>query len=192
MSEREIVPELELSAAPERDGIDEEDNPIPTWFNVGFYGLIAFGIVYAAFYLGSGWSSVGQYAAELEEAELRYAAIRAELPGANPYRGDPAAMAGGKEVFDTICMACHKADGSGFVGPSLVDPYWKFGSSDPDLFASVSAGRPMGMPGWGPQLGTEKIWKALAYLETLPRSDAPGVGSPEYEAAKASAPSPGG
>ena len=28
-------------------------------------------------------------------------------------------------------------------------------------------------------LGPDKIWKALAYLETLPRSDEPGVGAPE-------------
>jgi mono/diheme cytochrome c family protein len=36
------------------------------------------------------------------------------------------------------------------------------------------------MPPWGPQLGADKIWKVLAYVETLPASDAPGVGAPDY------------
>ncbi len=48
----------------------------------------------------------------------------------------------------------------------------------------MSEGRPLGMPPWGPQLGTEKIWQVLAYLETLPRQSEPGIGSPEYEAAE--------
>jgi mono/diheme cytochrome c family protein len=43
------------------------------------------------------------------------------------------------------------------------------------------------MPPWGTTLGTEKIWKVLAYIETLPKTDEPGVGSPDY-AAPAAAP----
>jgi mono/diheme cytochrome c family protein len=80
------------------------------------------------------------------------------------------------------------------VGPSLVDPYWKYGHGDAELFETVSAGRPLGMPPWGAQLGDEKIWKVLAYLETLPRSDEPGVGAPDYAppAAPAAAPGAGG
>jgi mono/diheme cytochrome c family protein len=37
------------------------------------------------------------------------------------------------------------------------------------------------MPPWGDQLGSEKIWKALAYMESLPKSDVPGVGAPAPE-----------
>ncbi|MDX1650052.1 MAG: c-type cytochrome, partial [Myxococcota bacterium] len=112
----------------------------------------------------------------------------------NPYGPEDAeAVATGKEVFETICVACHQADGSGLVGPSLVDPYWKYGDSDEAKFVSVHDGRPMGMPPWGAQLGSEKIWKVLAYMETLPESDEPGVGAPGYEAATAGgAAAPGG
>jgi len=177
----------ELPGEDSRDGIGEEDNPIPLWFNVGFYGLIVFGIVYAVYYTTSGWSALGEYEAQVAEAAARAERVRASLPTTNPYRGDPAALAEGAEVFATICAACHKPDGSGMVGPSLVDPYWKYGSEDAVLFESVAEGRPAGMPPWGAQLGNEKIWKVLAYLETLPRSDAPGVGAPDYEAAPAGA-----
>jgi cytochrome c oxidase cbb3-type subunit 3 len=173
------IPELARADEAVRDGIGEEDNPVPLWFNVGFYGLIVFGILYIVYYLGSGWSQSGQYQAEMERAEALLAEHRATLPSKNPYHDDANAIAEGKQVFDEICSVCHKPDGSGLVGPSLVDPYWKYGDDDESLFTSVSEGRPLGMPPWGTQLGGEKIWKSLAYLETLPKSDTPGVGAPQ-------------
>ncbi len=175
-----------------RDGIGEEDAPIPMWFNVGFYGLMVVGLVYIAYYLLSGWSAAGQYAAEVEAAEQRIAATRASLPSANPYHGDQAAIAQGGEIFAQNCAVCHKPDGSGLVGPSLVDPYWKYGHADADLLQTVSEGRPLGMPPWGAILGTDKIWKVLAFVEQLPKSDEPGVGSPEYDAAAAARAQAGG
>jgi cytochrome c oxidase cbb3-type subunit 3 len=183
------IPELPRADEAVRDGIGEEDNAIPLWFNVGFYGLIAFGIVYIAYYaVLSDWSQRGQYEAEVATLDAKYAAVReANRPTANPYHGDSGAIAKGAETWATICVACHTAEGTGLVGPSLVDPYWKYGNSDPELFATVSEGRPLGMPPWGSQLGTEKIWQVLAYMETLPKSDAPGIGSPEYDAAQAAA-----
>ncbi|MDJ0789043.1 MAG: c-type cytochrome [Myxococcota bacterium] len=183
----DVIVERPLAGAPIRDGIGEEDNEIPLWFNVGFYGLMVYGVAYILFYLFSGWSTEAQYAAEVAVAEERAAAVRATLPTENPFRGDDAAIAAGQEVFSTVCLACHLADGKGLVGPSLVDPYWKYGQDDESLYQTVAEGRPLGMPGWGAQLGSEKIWQVLAYMETLPRSDEPGVGSPEYDAAQAAA-----
>jgi cytochrome c oxidase cbb3-type subunit 3 len=165
---------------PHNDGIGEEDNPIPRWFNGAFLGTIVFAIVYLTWYTATGWSSRGQYEAEVAASEAQAAAARASLPTQNPYRGDAAAIAEGRQTFLQICAACHKPDASGLVGPSLVDPYWKYGHTDADLFKTVTEGRPGGMPAWGPQLGSDKIWRALAYLETLPRSEAPGVGAPGY------------
>lgn len=172
------IPELPEADEAPRDGIEEEDNPVPLWFNVGFYGLIVVGIVYSAYYILSGWSQAGQYRAEVERAEARYAAVRAELPSENPFHGDASAIAEGKETFATICAACHLADGTGLVGPSLVDGEWKYGGSDADLYESVADGRPLGMPPWGAQLGSEKIWKVLAFMETLPRQEGSGSAVP--------------
>ena len=139
-----------------------------------------FGIVYIALYVGTGWTQEARYAAEIEEAEVRYAAVRASMPTTNPFRGDAVAISEGEEVYRTTCLACHLADGRGLVGPSLIDPYWKYGDDDEALFASVNDGRELGMPPWGAVLGSEKIWKVLAYMETLPTSDEPGVGAPDY------------
>ena len=82
-------------------------------------------------------------------------------------------------MYRTICSACHKPDATGLVGPSLIDPYWKYGNSDEERFESVSEGRPGGMPPWK-SLGNEKVWKVLAYLDTLPRSEEPGMGAPDF------------
>lgn len=165
-----------------RDGIEEDDNPIPKWFTISFIASILFAALYIPYYLFSGWSQVGQYEDEVRVAEALSAKMRASLPNTNPYRGDAAAIAAGSEVWATICVACHMPDGSGLVGPSLIDPYWKYGNSDEVLFESVDGGRPLGMPPWGSQLGSEKIWNVLAYMETLPTTSEPGVGAPDYVA----------
>ena len=164
-----------------RDGIGEEDNPIPFWFNVSWIATTIFGIAYMVWYLAiSNWSSTGQWRSEVAAAESQAAVVRASQPATNPYTGNAAAIAEGREVFSTICIACHMADGRGLVGPSLVDPYWKYGATDADLFATVSEGRPGGMAAWAALLGNEKIWKVLAYVKTLPKTSEPGFGAPDY------------
>jgi cytochrome c oxidase cbb3-type subunit 3 len=165
------------------DGIGEEDNAIPAWWWWSFFATVVFAAFYTPYFILGGWSQQGQYAEQVATA----AAIAAAAPKAtsNPFRGNAAALAEGKQVFETICAACHKPDGSGLVGPSLVDPYWKYGHGDPDLFETVMKGRPAGMPAWEAQLGADKIWKSLVYLESLPRSDVPGLGAPAPSAAPA-------
>jgi cytochrome c oxidase cbb3-type subunit 3 len=185
------VAEYERDDAALRDGIAEDDHRIPIWFNVTFLGTILFALVYIPFYTLSGWTSKGMYDAELAAAEAKRAALVASLPKTNPFRGNAQALAEGKEVFATICVACHQADGTGLVGPSLVDPYWKYGDSDEALFETVSNGRPLGMPPWGTQLGNDKIWKVLIYLETLPRSAKPGLGAPDFVPPNGGSPSAG-
>jgi cytochrome c oxidase cbb3-type subunit 3 len=181
------TPELSREDGAPRDGIGEEDNAIPAWWWWTFVGTILFAAFYIPFYTLSGWSQERQYEAQAAAVEAELARARPSVPDTNPYRGDPEAIAEGQQVFATICAACHKPDGTGLVGPSLVDPYWKYGSSDHDRFESVSEGRPGGMPPWEPQLGSEKIWKVLAYVDTLPRSDEPGVGAPGVAAPGAAA-----
>ena len=182
MSSEEIA-EYERDDGAVRDGIGEEDHKIPLWFNASFIGTIIFAFFYVPFYhLHLGWSSASQYEQEVAAAGEKAAAVMASMPTTNPYAGDAAAAAEGAETFNTICAACHKPDGSGLVGPSLVDPYWKYGSEDADMYESVANGRPAGMPPWQSQLGSEKIWQVIEYVNTLPDSDEPGVGAPDFQA----------
>ncbi len=41
--------------------------------------------------------------------------------GENPYHGDTAALEAGKRLYHRNCQACHLPDGSGRLGPSLID-----------------------------------------------------------------------
>jgi len=176
------IPERPLpGASTPRDGIAEDDHPVPLWFNAAWVLTWIFGVGYIVWYLGfSSWSARGQYAAEVAAAAKATAAAAAAAPASNPFAGNAAAIADGSQTFATICAACHGPDAHGLVGPSLVDPYWKYGSSDADRFKTVNEGRPGGMPAWGPQLGSERIWKVLAYIDTLPKTREPGFGAPDY------------
>src|ERR671938_1714139 len=41
--------------------------------------------------------------------------------GKDPYVGDEQALAEGKKLYQVNCQACHLPDGSGRIGPSLID-----------------------------------------------------------------------
>jgi len=84
----------------------------------------------------------------------------------NPFDGNASAIKEGEKIYDRLCVDCH-LDGTGGSGPNLIDKEWKYGSSDADLFESVSKGRPGGMPSWSGELKEEEIWKVIAYVRTM-------------------------
>jgi cytochrome c oxidase cbb3-type subunit 3 len=53
------------------------------------------------------------------------------------------------------------------MGPNLRDSVWIYGSSDAALYASITAGRPNGMPAWGGRIPENQLWQIIAYLRTL-------------------------
>ena len=86
-----------------------------------------------------------------------------------PYSGDAAAIAEGKKLFDRNCAECH-GDGTGGSGPNLTDNEWLCGGSDAQIFATVSNGRPGGMPSWSSDLKDDEIWKIIAFIRSLKKS----------------------
>ena len=87
----------------------------------------------------------------------------------NPYAGIREAEEEGEKIFKENCRSCHGEKGSGGFGPKLATTARKYGGSDAELFGSVAGGRPGGMPPFLPQLGKERVWKAVAYLRHLER-----------------------
>lgn len=73
----------------------------------------------------------------------------------------------GAQLFKQHCEVCHGAEGKGNIGPDLTDSTWKYGSSDDELFVSISKGRSGGMPSWENQLSADKIKKLVAYIRSL-------------------------
>ncbi|HWS15883.1 MAG TPA: cytochrome-c oxidase, cbb3-type subunit II [Candidatus Methylomirabilis sp.] len=85
----------------------------------------------------------------------------------NPYAGNHGAEEEGEKIFKENCRSCHGEKGGGGFGPKLASTKHKYGGSDTELFASVAAGRPGGMPAFLPQLGKDRVWKTVAYLRHL-------------------------
>lgn len=92
----------------------------------------------------------------------------AALSTPNPYEGQPQAIKEGKALYQKMnCAGCHAYDGSGNMGPSLIDTYWRYGGLPIQIYKSIHDGRPKGMPAWGDALPPEDIWKIVAYIESL-------------------------
>jgi cbb3-type cytochrome oxidase cytochrome c subunit len=87
----------------------------------------------------------------------------------NPYTGIRGAVEEGEKLFKENCLSCHGDKGAGGFGPKLATTAHKFGGSDAELFASVAGGRPGGMPAFLPQLGKDRVWKAVAYIRHIER-----------------------
>lgn len=90
-----------------------------------------------------------------------------EKPVTNPVAGDPAAIREGASLFRANCSPCHglNAQGGG-RGPDLTAGRWTHGSSDADLFRTVTRGVPgTEMPANG--FDDAETWAILAYVRSL-------------------------
>jgi len=145
----------------------EAHNKVPRGFLVLFFGLIAFGVYYIAAYTPgiSGWSQYKVLSKEMEEEKASAAAGAAKMTG-NPYEHDEKAVAEGQGIYAEKCAGCHGKDLKGTDGPSLL-AHLKFGEQDPEKYESIANGRPGGMPAFGTELGRERIWKVLAYVDSV-------------------------
>ena len=92
----------------------------------------------------------------------------ASAPAPSPYAGNKAAISDGEKLYVAYnCVDCHGGGGSGLMAPSLADNRWRYGGAPGDIFASITQGRPEGMPTWGPLIPKEQVWKLVAYVQTL-------------------------
>ncbi len=160
------------------DGIveDREKAP-PVYFNVLFYGLIIWGVVFMAFYLLSGWSSD----AELKEKMAAHKGEpptqqQAKTPAAPQAPAAPSAPvpavavaetdASGEEIYKKHCAGCHGANGKGAFGPDLSADY-KYGKTEMAVLESITAGRPGNMPAFGGKLTSEEIEEVTEFILEL-------------------------
>ena len=145
----------------------EAHNKVPRGFLILLFGLIAFGVYYIAAYTPgiSGWSQYKELSKEMEAEKAKASAGAAKMTG-NPYGRDEKAVAEGQVLYAAKCAECHGKDLKGADGPSLVGPL-KFGEVDGKKYESISEGLPGGMPGFGAELGRDRIWKVLAYVDSV-------------------------
>jgi cytochrome c oxidase cbb3-type subunit 3 len=57
--------------------------------------------------------------------------------------------------------------GGGGIGPALMDEQWKYGSDPASIFASITQGRPGGMPSFGGHIPDDQVWQIVAYVRSM-------------------------
>lgn len=171
----------------EYDGIKELDNDLPPWWVYLFYATIIFGVIYLAKYqLFGGDNQVQELDKEMAAAKIQieeYKKTAPDLLTADQVTllTDPADLAAGKKIYDTNCVACHKADGGGSIGPNLTDEYWILGGDVKDVFNTIMEGGRdgKGMVPWKAQIKPSEIQKVASYILSLQGTNPPEAKAPE-------------
>ncbi len=157
------------------DGIRELDNSLPPWWKYGFYVTIIVGIIYLYRYqvAGTGPNPEQEYAIEMQDAADQKAAYLAQSANNIDENNvvlskDPADLAAGQQVFQTVCAACHAKDGGGAVGPNLTDDYWLHGGGIKEIFKTIKYGwQDKGMKSWKDDYSPKQIAQIASYIKTL-------------------------
>jgi cytochrome c oxidase cbb3-type subunit 3 len=120
---------------------------------------------------------------------MNEAGLAARPARLNPYQGNAYGMAEGKRLFTWFnCTGCH-ANGGGAIGPALMDARWRYGAEPQEIYTSIVAGRPNGMPAFHGRIPDHQVWQLVAYVRALgglapmdaapSRNDNMGVHRPE-------------
>ena len=123
-------------------------------------------------------------AAAARETAIRVTSLQPGVPQPpsaveSPYRRNAWGMGEGKRLYVAYnCAPCHGASGGGAIGPPLMDDKWIYGALPDQIYATISQGRPNGMPSFGGHISTDQIWQLVAYVEAMsaqvPATAAPG------------------
>jgi cytochrome c oxidase cbb3-type subunit 3 len=85
----------------------------------------------------------------------------------NTYDQNAYAISEGKTLFSAFnCAGCHGRGGGG-MGPALMDDEWVYGSGPEQIYATITQGRPNGMPSFGGKVTDDQVWKLVAYVRSL-------------------------
>ena len=167
------------------DGIQEYDNPLPTWWKLIFYATILVVPLYYWDPLGIG---VGPGREKVYEQELAaFAAAHPQNAGPSvsneqfvAMSKDPAQVVEGKAVFATTCVSCHRPDGGGLIGPNLTDDFWIHGGTPTEIHTVITEGvLAKGMPPWGKMLKPEQVDAVTAYVISIHGSSPANPKAPE-------------
>lgn len=196
---RPMEEEGDLDIGHEYDGIKELDNVTPPWFTMGFAASIIFAVVYLWVYHVSESAPLQEEEFKIEMAVAQanleeYLKTQANQVDENTVTllTDAASISNGKKLFEANCVACHKNDGGGSIGPNLTDEFWLHGGSVKEVFTTIKYGvLDKGMVPWKDEMSPNQIAQLVAYIHTLQGTNPPGAkaaeGAPHVEGASAEA-----
>lgn len=169
------------------DGIQEYDNPMPSWWLWTFLGTIIFGFHYWIYYeTGAGMTLKDELAKDLTVIQ----SLKQSTPPTDDNEDElkklkqSAAVVGqGKAIFAAKCSACHGQELEGIIGPNLTDNYWIHGQGSlKDIAKVVRSGvLDKGMPAWQEQLKNEEIQAVVVFVASRHGSQPKNPKAPQGE-----------
>lgn len=172
---REIDEEGDLLLDHNYDGIKELDNVLPPWWVYMFYITIVFGFIYMVrFHVVKEYTQEQEFEMAMAQAEIDiedYKKTAKDLIDVNNVTllTDATELAAGKKIYEVNCIACHKADGGGSIGPNLTDEHWILGGGIKNVFNTlVKGGRDgKGMVSWQGILKPSEMQEVASYVLSL-------------------------
>jgi cytochrome c oxidase cbb3-type subunit 3 len=154
------------------DGIKELDNNLPPWWLYGFYASIIFGAIYLVrFHVFNGENQFDELESDLAQARIdieEYKKTAKDLVDFNTVEvlTDAGDLKAGQKIFEINCVACHKADGGGGIGPNLTDKHWILGGGIKNVFKTISEGGRdgKGMIAWKQSLKPSEMAQVASYV----------------------------
>ena len=182
-----IENEADLLLHHDYDGIKELDNKLPPWWVYMFYATIIFaGIYLVRFHVLGHDNQKMEFDKEMKEAQLaveEYKKTAKDLIDANTVTllTDAGDLAAGKKVFESNCVACHKPDGGGSIGPNLTDEHWILGGGIKNVFTTITEGGRdgKGMVAWKGTLKPSEIQQVASYVLSLKGTNPTDAKAPE-------------
>ena len=184
-----IENENQLLLPHDYDGIKELDNNLPPWWVYLFYGCIVFAVVYLVrFEIMGGDNQETELRNEMAQAKMEVAQYMKTAPDLMDEKTvtlltDPADLAVGKAIFTANCIACHRADAGGQIGPNLTDDRWILGGGIKNIFHTISNGGRdgKGMISWKGTLKPKEIQDVESYVLSLQGSNPVNPKAPDGE-----------
>lgn len=168
------------------DGIEEEDNPLPSWWLWSFLLTVIFAFLYYTHYEISkaGPSLQDEFTQAMDELEKHKASAPRPTETEESLlaaMGAESLLSLGQTTFDGKCAACHGNQLQGVIGPNLTDNYWLHGKgSRLDILTVVRTGIPeKGMPPWESMLSRDEQYGVVAYILSKHGSNPAGAKAPE-------------
>jgi cytochrome c oxidase cbb3-type subunit 3 len=184
-----IEEEKQLLMDHDYDGIKELDNNLPPWWVYLFYACIVFAVVYLVrFEIMGAPDQEAELKTEMAQAKIDVAKYMETAPDLMDEKTvtlltDAESLNKGKEIFTTNCVACHRADAGGQIGPNLTDDHWILGGGIKNLFHTITNGGRdgKGMIAWKASLKPKEIQAVASYVISLRGSNPKDPKAPDGE-----------
>jgi cytochrome c oxidase cbb3-type subunit 3 len=184
-----VEEEKQLLMDHDYDGIKELDNNLPPWWVYLFYACIVFAVVYLVrFEIMGAPDQETELKNEMAQAKIEVAEYMKTAPDLMDENSvtlltDPADLDKGKAIFATNCVACHRADAGGQIGPNLTDDQWILGGGIKNIFHTLNNGGRdgKGMISWKGTLKPKEMQAVASYVISLKGSNPKDPKAPEGE-----------